>query len=76
MAGIVNSNIGAFAAVKIMATVLIAFTYIYANRILTKNSNKTSRSIKLSSKLLQISYGGIAVFFCVVVANNLVVLLA
>ena len=37
MAGIVSTNIGAFLAVKIAATLLIAFTYFLANRTLTEN---------------------------------------
>ena len=76
MAGIVSTNIGAFLVVKIAATVLIAFTYLYANKILMKSQNKTTKSFKVSCKLLKIGYAGIIAFLFIVVANNLIILLA
>ena len=75
MAGIVSTNIGAFLAVKIAATLSIAFTYILANRTLIKTPNKSSKSFKYSSKFLKVAYAGIMVFMIVVVANNLLILL-
>src|SRR5208337_5298475 len=74
MAGIVSTNIGAFLAVKIAATVFIAFTYILANRTLIKTPNKSSKSFKYSSKFLKVAYAGIIVFMVIVVANNLLIL--
>jgi membrane protein DedA with SNARE-associated domain len=76
MAGIVSTNIGAFLAVKIAATLSIAFTYILANRTLIKTPNKSSKSFKYSSKFLKVAYAGIIVFMVIVVANNLLILLA
>ena len=76
MAGIVSTNIGAFLAVKITATLFIAFTYILANRTLIKTPNKSSKSFKYSSKFLKVAYAGIMVFMVIVVANNLLILLA
>lgn len=76
MAGIVSTNIGAFLAVKIAATVLIAFTYILANKTLIKVPNKGSKSFKYSYKLLKVGYAGILIFMVVVVANNLLILFA
>jgi membrane protein DedA with SNARE-associated domain len=76
MAGIVSTNIGAFLAVKIAATILIASTYILANKTLIKTPNKTSKSFKYSSKFLKIAYAGILTFMIIVVANNLLILLA
>jgi membrane protein DedA with SNARE-associated domain len=76
MAGIVRTNIGAFLAVKIAATVLIAFTYILANKALIKTQNKGSKSFKYSYKVLIVGYVGIMVFMIIVVANNLLILLA
>ena len=76
MAGIVSTNIGAFLVVKIAATLLIAFTYFLANRTLTKTRNKSSKSFKYSYKFLKLAYAGIMVFMVIVVANNLLILLA
>jgi len=76
MAGIVRTNIGAFLAVKIAATVLIAFTYILANKALVRTQNKGSKSFKYSYKVLIVGYVGIMVFMIIVVANNLLILLA
>lgn len=76
MAGIVSTNIGAFLVVKIAATMLIASTYILAKRTLIKTPNKEDKSFKYSSKVLKIGYAGIMVFMMIVVANNLLILLA
>jgi hypothetical protein len=76
MAGIINSNLDLFMVIKIMATGLIAFTYLYANKILMKSQNKTTKSFKRSSKLLKVGYAGILSFLFIVVANNLLILLA
>ena len=75
MAGIASTNIGAFLAVKIAATLLIAFTYVLANRTLTNTPNKSSKSFKYSYKLVRLAYVGIMIFMTIVVANNLLVLL-
>jgi hypothetical protein len=76
MAGIVNTNIGAFLVVKLAATMLIAFSYILANKILNKTQNKTSKSYKYSCKLLKVGYVGTVVFLFIVVTNNLLIILA
>jgi len=75
MAGMASTNIGAFLAVKIAATLLIAFTYVLANRTLIKTPNKSSKSFKYSYKLVKLAYVGIIIFMTIVVANNLLVLL-
>ena len=75
MAGIASTNIGVFLAVKIAATVLIAFTYILANWTLGKETNKGTKSFKYSYKFVKVAYAGIMIFMIIVVANNLLVLL-
>ena len=76
MAGVVSTNIGAFIAIKIATSIAIALTYLIAHKMLMTYPNKTSRGFKLSSAVLKIGYGGIIAFFCAVVINNLVILLA
>ncbi len=76
MAGIVSTNIGAFLVVKLSATIFIAMAYILANKILMNTQNKNSRTFKFSYKMLKIGYIGIIGFLCIVVANNLIILLA
>ena len=76
MAGIVSTNIGAFLVVKLAATMLIAFTYILANKTLMKTQNKSTKSFKYSCKFLKVAYAGILAFLVIVVANNLIILLA
>ena len=75
MAGIINTNIGAFLAVKISATMIIALTFVLAIKILMQSPTQTSKIFKLSSALLKAGYGCIIAFFSLVVINNLVVLL-
>jgi hypothetical protein len=76
LAGIVSTNIGAFLVVKLAATILIAFTYILANKTLMKTQNKSTKSFKYSCKFLKVAYAGILAFLVIVVANNLIILLA
>ena len=76
MAGIVSTNIGAFLVVKLAATILIAFTYILANKTLMKTQNKSTKSFKYSCKFLKVAYDDILAFLVIVVANNLIILLA
>jgi hypothetical protein len=76
MAGIVSTSIGAFLVVKLAATILIAFTYILANKTLMKTQNKSTKSFKYSCKFLKVAYAGILAFLVIVVANNLIILLA
>ena len=76
LTGIVNASIWAFLAVKVGATFFIGFTFIAAKRMLGKTPNKQTKSFKFSSRLLTVAYGGLMVFLFVVVANNLIILLA
>jgi hypothetical protein len=76
MAGVVNTNIGAFVVVKIAATIIIALTYVIASRMLTHSPTQTSKLFKFSTIVLKVGYGGIIAFFCLVVVNNLAILLA
>jgi membrane protein DedA with SNARE-associated domain len=76
MAGVVNTNILAFMAIKMAATFLIGFTYILATRTLKKAVNKETRSYKYSHSLLKVAYAGLVMFLIVVVVNNLMILLS
>jgi hypothetical protein len=75
MATMVSANIGAFLTVKIAATMLIALTYVLANRALLGTSNKASKLFKYSCRTVELAYGGIIVFLAVTVTNNLLILL-
>lgn len=75
MAGIVNSNIGAFLAVKIAGTLVVAFSYILARQILLRSADKSTKFFKYSSKALQFVYMGLLTFLVVVVVNNLLILI-
>ncbi len=74
MAAIVNSNIGAFLAIKIVSTFVVAFSYIVARQVLSMTDKKT-RIFQYFSKLIKIVYVGLIVFLVVVVVNNVLILL-
>jgi hypothetical protein len=76
MAGIVSTNIAAFLTIKMAATFLMGFTCIQANKTLMKTRNRSTKVFKYSCKLIKIAYAGIIVFLVIVVANNLLILLA
>ena len=75
MIGIVNSSIAGFLALKISATLLIAFTYIYAKRTLNKAIDKSTKAFKVSNKVMKGAYVGLMIFLLVTVINNLIVII-
>lgn len=76
LTGIVNTNILAFLGVKLAATFFIGFTYIIVKRTLSSASDKTSKSYHVSNWFMKVGYAGMILFLAVVIANNLLVLLA
>ena len=76
MATIVNSNMGGFLVVKVASTMLIALTYLFARRMIMQTKDKTSRTFKYSYNGIRIAYVGMLAFLVIVVANNLLILLA
>jgi hypothetical protein len=76
MAGIVSTNIAAFLTIKMAAIFLMGFTCVQANKTLMKTRNRSTKVFKYSCKLIKIAYAGIIVFLVIVVANNLLILLA
>jgi hypothetical protein len=75
MAAIISTNVGAFLVVKIAATAFIAFTYVFARKILMHMPNKSVRTLNYSFKLLTVAYAGVAGYLALAVANNLLILL-
>jgi hypothetical protein len=76
LSGVVQSSIVAFMVLKLTATLCIASTYILAKRMLNKTADKTTNSFRLSNIFVKSSYTGLVVFLLMVVANNLVVMVA
>ena len=74
LAGIVSTNIQAFIAIKIVATIFMGLTYIQVKRIL-KTMNRNSKSFPYFSKLVKIAYAGVILFLITVVTNNLLILI-
>jgi hypothetical protein len=74
LAGIVSTNIGAFLIVKLAATMIVAFSFVLANRALMKAHNKSTKSFVYSSRLLKISSIGLVIFLTIVVMNNIIIL--
>ena len=75
MAVIVNSSVGAFAVVKVAATMFIALTYIFARKILMHLPNKNGKTFTYSMKGLTFAYVGLIGFLAFAVANNLLILI-
>jgi hypothetical protein len=75
MAVIVDSNVGAFLIVKIVATVFIAVTYILARQILQRMPNTNGKTFHYSIKALTFAYAGVAAFIALAVVNNLIILI-
>lgn len=75
MTGIVSSSIAGFLTLKISATFLIGFTYIYAKRTLNKTMDKSTRAYKISCRVIKATYAGLMIFLVLTVVNNLFVLM-
>ena len=75
MAVIVNSSVGAFAFVKVAATMFIALAYIFARKILTHLPDKNGKTFAYSIKALTFAYVGLIGFLAFAVANNLLILI-
>ena len=76
LSGAVQSSIVAFMVLKLTATLCIAGTYILAKKMLNKTADKTTNSFRFSNIFVKSSYTGLVVFLLMVVANNLVVMVA
>jgi hypothetical protein len=74
LSGIINTNIGAFVALKLMTTVFVCLTFFQAEKSLMKSENKDSKSFRRARMLLRIAGAGTIVFLVIVVTNNLIVL--
>jgi hypothetical protein len=74
LAGIVSTNIQAFIAIKVAATIFTSLTYIQANKTL-KTMNRNSKTFLYSHKLVKIAYAGMILFLITVVTNNLLILI-
>ena len=75
MAFIVNSNVGAFLAVKVAATVFIAFTYVLARKVLMDMPDKNNRTFSYSMRGLTFVYLGLVGVLGFAIANNLLILI-
>ncbi len=75
MAAIVNNSVGAFAAIKIAATMFIALAYIFARKILLYLPSKNGKTLAYSIKALTVAYAGLIGFLTIAVANNILILI-
>ena len=76
LSGVVHSSIVAFMVLKLTATLCIAGTYVLAKKMLNKTADKTTKSFRFSKVFVKSAYAGLVVFLLMVVANNLVVMMA
>jgi membrane protein DedA with SNARE-associated domain len=74
LAGLVNSNIPAFVALKLTVTISVGLIFIFAQKTLMKTPDKNSPEFKNALRILRVAYFGIVLFLAIVVANNLLVL--
>jgi len=74
LTGIVNTNLTAFIALKLTATVFITLIFRQADKLLTQTQNKNTRAFTWTRNLIRAAYAGLMLFLLIVVANNLIVL--
>jgi len=75
MAGIIH-NIPLFLALKLTATLCISITCMLAAKTINSIPDKSSRSFQYGNIGVKVASTGLVIFMFVVVANNLIVLLA
>lgn len=76
MAGLVNTNVPAFFAIKMVATAFMGFTFIGASTLLNMSFDRGSRYFTIFDRTLKVACLGLIAFIAAVVINNLVILLA
>lgn len=74
LSGVVSTNITAFIILKLTTTVFVCLIFVQAEKILMKTTNQASRAFTWTKRLLKVATAGVILFLCVVVANNLIVL--
>ncbi len=74
LAGVISTNMLAFMLLKIVATLFVGLIFYQANVILMKTTDKTSKGFRQTRHLLKGASVGILMFFVIIVANNLIVL--
>jgi hypothetical protein len=74
LAGLVSTNLPVFAVLKLTTTIFVGFIFYQAKKILMHSNDKTSKSFKRTSYLLNAAYIGIVAFLVIVVVNNFLVL--
>jgi len=74
LAGIVNTNLSAFIALKLTTTVFVIMIFRQAEKMLMQTPNRNTRSFTWTRNLLRISYVAVLLFLVIVVANNVIVL--
>ncbi len=75
IAGLVNSNLSAFVAVKLAVTVFVALIFVFAEKTLLAGDDKNNQSFKIAHDTLKACYVCIVVFLVFVVVNNIVVII-
>jgi membrane protein DedA with SNARE-associated domain len=74
IAGLVNSNLPTFVALKLAVTVCVALIFVFAEKTLLGNGDKSNRAFKIAHNTLRASYVGVVLFLVFVVVNNVVVI--
>jgi len=75
IAGLVSSNLGGFVALKLSMTVAIGVIFILAQKTLMRAHDQKSASFNFAVRMLKTAYFAIVLFFAIVVANNVLVIL-
>jgi membrane protein DedA with SNARE-associated domain len=76
IAGLVNTNLPAFVAVKLAVTISVGVVFVLAEKALLSNSNVHDKSFKAAYVTLRVAYIGVVLFLLLVVINNIMVLLS
>ena len=76
IAGLVNTNLPAFVAVKLAVTISVGVVFVLAEKALLSNSNVHDKSFKAAYVTLRVASIGVVVFLLLVVINNIMVLLS
>lgn len=74
LAGILNTNLTSFIALKVAATIFAGLLFYQAGKLLNQAQNKTAKAYRVTRHLMRATYLGIAVFMLTVLVNNMLVL--
>ncbi len=75
VAGILDSSLPAFVAMKLAITVSVGLILVFVEKALMETLNKTTKAFRATTSTVKIILAGLIFFLAIVVINNIIVII-